>query len=247
MREEYLDIDSMNCPNCGAPLPETARDTWVCLYCQSLVRLEEGEEAPGFVIEKSVTDEEMAEIKQALLNHSRDNALQLYRQLTGSSEEEAQKAIDELGRQLSLKAIIQQQLSPIGWLFVAIWLGLFIGTVVAWATGFVSGLMAVLLAGFAFYNLVSLYPTILISLRYLKAPRAPATTINFAYIGKTLLRREPVHLYKILLDVQPEGAESFRAQALIPVRERNRSRVQVGHVIRIKYLPDQEDSVIFDR
>ena len=242
-----MSIETMNCPNCGAPLPLTARETWVCLYCQSLVRRQPDDEAPGVVVDKSVTEEEMAEIKQALLNHSRENATQLFQQLTGSTEEVARSAIDELGRQLSLKAIIQQQLSATGWLFVVVWLGLIVGTLWAWATGLLSGLVAVLLAGFALYNLVSLYPTILISLRYMKAPRARATTVNFAYIGKTLLRREPVHLYKILLDVQPEGAESFLAQALIPVRERNRSRVQVGHVLRVKYLPDQEDSVIFDR
>jgi len=34
-----VSIEALNCPNCGAPLPNSPPDgPWLCIYCSSLVR-----------------------------------------------------------------------------------------------------------------------------------------------------------------------------------------------------------------
>jgi hypothetical protein len=252
-------VETLDCPNCGAPLPAQAGQAavWVCLYCDSLVRMaaEAGQAAPA--VAGQVAPEVMAEVKQLLLSGRRAEAAERYQQLAGADAEAAEQAVAALVREVSAHTIRRQQLSLFGVVVVGLSLAALLAAVAAAATGALGAGWALLLALLPAAVLLVFGPGLAISLRYLLAPRARATVQKQTYIGQIQTRYGLIHAYRLLLEVSPRplrsaaragrNGEPFRAEIMVPVREKSLRYLKTGTPLQVKYLPGDPASVVFDR
>ncbi|HEU4327978.1 MAG TPA: hypothetical protein VFS21_32880 [Roseiflexaceae bacterium] len=239
--------ETLRCPSCGAPAPaRPAGELWVCVYCDSVVRLSAGEAGPEAAVERTLPADQMPAIRQLLLAGRRSEAADAYRQASGADEQETAQAIESLAREISLATVRGQQLSRYGW--AALGLSALGIALVAWAgwTGALSPLAALALAVFPVSLVLLFLPNLRVSLRYLTAPRAPATVERTAYIGLVRVRTGPIHTYRILLRVQPPDAPAFPAELVLPVRDQNRHKLAAGATFDVRYRSGEPDSVIFD-
>jgi hypothetical protein len=242
-------VTSLHCPNCGAPLPPKVQSGLaVCLYCNATVRIQPDEAtSPETIatVEARLDAERMAEIKQMLLAGHRSEALQCYQQLTGAGDVDAEQAVGDLGRQLTVDIVRHQNLTPYGVLMVILWAVVFIGAGAAGLAGRLHPLLAILATVFAGWNLFFYYPAVRTTLRYMGAPVALANTLKLAPIGQFYLRGRTVHAFKVWLEVRPKAGQPFQAEMILPVREKNLPRAREGEVIQVKYLPNRPGQVIY--
>jgi len=242
-----MSIETLNCPNCAAPLhPQPGQPLTICLYCNSTIRLNLSAAQSTAAVETSIQPEVMEQVRQLMMSGRRAEAAQMYQQKTGTSAQDAQAAVNDLGKQITFSTIQRQQLTPYGIVFVLVSALLLGVSAIGWVTGRLHPLIAVALTGFALLQFAVFGRSLLTTLKFLGARTAPATTLKLAPIGVTKLRDTTVHSFKVLLEVRPETGQPFRAEILLPVRSENLSRAQPGAVIRVKYLPNDPGSVIFD-
>ncbi len=241
-----MPVEALNCPNCGAPLRQPPVDgPWFCIYCNSLLQVQDRGGSPHPGLENTLDAEAMNSVKQLLISGKRTEAIQRFQQLSGLDFEQARRMIDQMAAEFSIETIFHQQLTPGGITLVAISLFLIPAALLAWWLGGLNPWLAVILVALGGFGLFVYGRAALTTLRYLNAPTAPATTVNFTQIGGVQRGRLRVHTFLILLEVHPKDGPPFQAQAVIPVREENIVRVRQGEVIQVKYLPGRPDSVIF--
>lgn len=239
---------ALNCPNCGAPIqPGPGASLTLCLYCNTAVRLQPAQPDAPPAAETALAEADMAAIKQMMLDGKRDEALRLYQQQTGVSTEAAGEAIGDLGRQVSLSIIRRQRLTPAGVGYVALYALTLVAGILLATNGTLHPILGYGVAVFGGLQLLFLLPTILISLRFLRARPAIATTLRLAPIGVYKLRGQLIHTFKVLVEVQPNGEPAFQGELLLPVRAANLPRAQPGARLHVRYLPDASHQIIFDR
>jgi hypothetical protein len=248
--------ESLNCPNCGAPLKITAQQNWaVCLYCNATLRLEPQSQPEGTsdiagrspTLASTLDDAEMGKVKQFLLDGQKESALELYSRRTGASEEDAREALTDLRQKLSLDVVRQQQLTTGGILIVGVY-GLL--TVVGMYMLFSGGIHWLISLAAMLYGAWMLYfyfPAVASTLAFRKGKPAKAQVLKLAEVGKTHIGRQRVRVFKLLVEIQPlDGSAPYPAEMLLPIREENTPRAQPGTSILVKYLPQQPERVIFD-
>jgi uncharacterized Zn finger protein (UPF0148 family) len=237
-----LPAESLNCPNCGAPLRQPSEgETAFCMYCNSLIRL--GTAKPSQ--KGSLDEEEMNSIKKLITSGQRDEAVERFQELSGLDAGQAQHTIDEMAEELSIKTIFNQQLTRAGMIQVGLSVVFLPASLLAYQVGLISPWITLLLVALSGFTLYAFGRGALTTLRYRKAPVAKATTQNFTQIGEVQRGRMRVRNFLFLLKVQPVNGEPFLARAIIPVREENVKSIKPGEVITVKYLPGRPDSVIF--
>ena len=240
-------IAPLYCPNCGAPLhPGPDRGLIICLYCNSAIRIQMAAQ-PQATVESSIAADSMAEVKQLLLAGHQQEALSLYQRRTGADMADAESAIADLSRQVSLDIIRSQTLTPYGILAVFMVALLLAVSAAAGLLGRLHPLLAIGLAGFAILNLLFFAPSIRATIAFLGASIAPATVLKLAPVGTITMRGKSVHTFKFLLEVRPETGAPFQAELLVPVRNESLLRAQPGAVLRVKYLPHDPARMIFYR
>jgi uncharacterized Zn finger protein (UPF0148 family) len=242
--EGALPAESLNCPNCGAPLRQPAEgETAFCMYCNSLIRF--GAAKPS---KKASLDEgEMNSIKQLIASGQRTEAVERFQELSRLDSQQAQHTIDEMAEAFTIKTVFNQQLTRAGMAQVVLSVILLPFSLLAYQTGLISPWVTLIIVGLAGFTLYAFGRGAITTLRYWKAPVAKATTLNFTQVGEVQRGRLRVRNFLFLLKVQPENGEPFMARAIIPVREDNVKSIKPGGVISVKYLPDQPDSVIFNQ
>lgn len=239
-------ITSLHCPNCGAPIhPSPNQALLICLYCNAAIRIKPETSQPQLAAGASLDDDTMAQIKQLLLSGRQDEAVRLYQQQTGADPQEAQEAIGNLGKQISIDVVRHQTLRPFGILVVAIMVLILVVSVAAGLLGRMHLVLAIGLAGFAALNLLFFAPAIRATLEFLGAKIAPATIVKLAPVGVATMRGQTVHSFKFLLEVHPENGQPFQSELLVPVRSANLAKAQPGAVILVKYLPHDPTRLIF--
>lgn len=241
-----MPVESISCPNCGAPLGQPpSEDPWFCLYCSSLLLVQDQAGLLQPVVQNKLDGEAMNSIKQLLISGKREEAIRRFQQLSGLDLEEARRMIDQMAADFSVETIFHQQLTRGGIVAVAASLLVFSAALLAWLLGWLNPWLAVFLMALAGFLLFVYGRGALTTLRYRNAPTAPARTMHSTRIGAVQRGALRVHTYLILLEVQPQGGLPFQAKAIIPVREENVARVRQGEMIQVKYLPGRPDSVIF--
>jgi hypothetical protein len=244
-----MTAEALNCPNCNAPLPMPgAGGLWVCLYCNSLVRLQAPTgEAPRAALAGAVAPEAMAEIKQLVLAGRRAEALERYRQAAQATPEEAEQAVALLARALSAAVIRRQQLNALG-LFLVGSSAVAVAALLALAArGALAPQWALLLGLGPLAMLAVFAPGIRTSLRYLGARAAPAAILQHTYIGELQPGQRPIYTYRLLLEVRPPGAPPFQAELMLPVRHQSLAALRPGALLQVKYLPGDPASLLFDK
>jgi len=239
-------VTAFHCPNCGAPLnPDPQRELVICLYCNCTIRLQADSTQPEAVVESTLTDDDMAHLKQLLIAGRQPEAIQRYQQLTKATAPEAEAVISDLGQHLTFDTIRHQFLTLRGYVFVAASAGLLIISAFAGLSEKLHPLLAVGLAGFSILNLFLFAPAIRTTLQFGGAPTASATILKSAPLGEMKIGGQMVQAFKFLLEVQPASGPAFQAELLVPVREQNLRRAQPGSVIQVKYLPRDPARLMF--
>ena len=239
-------IESLHCPNCGAPIhPGPNQGLLICLYCNAAIRIPPETSQPQVEAGASLGDDQMAQIKQLLLDGRHDEAIRLYQQQTGADPQDTKEAIGNLGKQISIDVVRHQTLQPFGILVVVIMMLMLVVSIAAGLLGRMHPALVIALAGFAALNLFFFAPGIRATLEFLGAKVAPATIVKLAPVGEATMRGQTVHSFKFLLEVQPEDGQPFRSELLVPVRGASLAKVQPGAVILVKYLPHDPTRLIF--
>lgn len=237
-------IESLNCPNCGAPQRQPqAGVAWVCIYCNSLIRLQAGE--PRARLNTTLDAAELTDVKRLLISGKREGAIRLFQRLTDLDDEQAATAIEQMAAEFSMDTLFHQQLTPFGMLLASLSLALLPASLAGWWMGVLNPWLAVAAAALSLFGLFVYGRGGITTLRYWNAPIAPATTLYFSHIGAAQAGKSRLHTFLILLEVMPKEAPPFQARAIIPVRDENVGRVRQGEIIQVKYLPGKPDSVIF--
>jgi hypothetical protein len=238
-------IDSLHCPNCGAPIhPGPNQGLLICLYCNTSIRIQTQHDQPQATAEASLDADMMAQVKQLLLAGRQEEALRLYQQ-TGANPQEAQEAIGNLGKEISIDIVRRQTLRPFGVLVVVLMALILAVSVVAGLLGRMHPVLAIVLAGFAALNLFFFAPGIRATIEFLGGTIAPATIVKLAPVGAATMRGQTVHTFKFLLEVQPANGQPFQSELLVPVRDASLAKAQPGTVIQVKYLPRDPTRLIF--
>jgi hypothetical protein len=239
-------LQSLNCPNCGAPLRQpTTADLWLCVYCNSLIRVLADQSPVQASLERSLDASALEVVKQLVHSGKRQEAIDRYQMLSGVDLEQATRMIDQMAVDFSMDTIFSQQLTTGGIILVASGLLLLLFGLLSLVLGWLDPVWAVIVSILAVIDLLIYSRGALTTLRYWRAPIAAAETLHFAHIGAVLNGRMRVHTYKVVFEVRPKDATSFQAEAIIPVREENISRLRQGEVIQVKYLPGVPNSIIF--
>jgi hypothetical protein len=240
--EGTLPAESLNCPNCGAPLRQPPDgETAFCMYCNSLIRL--GAAKPSK--KGTLDEEEMSSIKKLITSGQREEAVERFQQLSGLDTAQAQQAIAEMAQAFTIKTVFNQQLTRAGMVQVVLSVIFLPLSLLALQTGLISPWITVLIVALSGFTLYAFGRGAITTLRYWKAPVAKATTLHYTQIGEVQRGRLSVRNFLFLLKVNPENGEPFLARAIIPVREDNVKSLKPGEVITVKYLPGDPDSVIF--
>ena len=248
MRSLKNSVESLSYPNCGAPLRQPpSRGPWLCMYCNSLIRVQAETGLPRLSLESSLDAQAMSSVKQLLVSGQREAAVRRFQELSGLDLEQAQRAIDQMAADFSIDSLFHQQLTPAGILLAAASLILLPASLLAWGLGGLNPWLALICAALSGFGLFVYGRGLLTTLRYLNAPLAPATTLHFTPIGAVRRGRLRVHTFLILLEVHPKDGPPFQAQAVIPVREENVARVRQGEILQVKYLPGRPDSAIYQQ
>ena len=188
----------------------------------------------------------MEKVKQLLLDGQAGAALELYCQLTGASPEAAREALADLGQKLSLDVVRQQQLTPAGIGIVIIYALVALSGLGLWASGRVHWLVGLVLFFLGAWMVYFYYPALAATLRFRRGKPARAEVINLAEVGVTRLGKQRVRVFALLVEVHPEDCSPpYKAEMRLPVREQNVMRAQPGTSIRVKYLPDQPEKIIY--
>ncbi|GIK56072.1 MAG: hypothetical protein HND44_04115 [Chloroflexi bacterium] len=241
-------LELLNCPNCHAPLDYSPGQTLcICLYCNSTIRIHHDTSQPAATTEKQLSTADMAEIKELLLAGQMDTAVQRYQQIAHCHQSEAQAAIATLSNQISFKALRQQQLSRGGLIFFVILLVGLAWALVGGLTGQLHPVIAIAITVFALLYIALFGKGFLISLRYLRAANGVATVQHFTRISSSQTGRRTFHLFRIIVEVQPEPGAPFQMEMLLPVRDRSVDKLHQGTRFGVKFLPGDENSVIFNK
>jgi hypothetical protein len=238
-----MQAEALNCPSCGAPLhPPSVDDLVVCVYCSSLIRVSI---SAGASLERSLDASSLDVVKQLVISGKRQEAIDRYRLLAGVDLEQATRMIDQMAVDFSMDTIFSQQLTNGGILLFVAGLLLLLFGLFSLVLGWINPVLAAILLILAILDLLVYSRGALTTLRYWRAPVASAVTLQFVRIGAVNNGRMRVHVYRIVFEVRPTDAAPFRAEAVIPVREENVSRVRQGEVIQVKYLPGVPNSIKF--
>lgn len=244
-----MQLKALNCPNCAAPLQVEANQALtICLYCNSSIRLTyPGPNQAQPAADSTLPADTIEQIKQLLLAGRQPEALLLYREKTGATEDQAVQTIRNLGNQISAHIVTGQQLSNTGILLITFaLLALSVGLVTAVTRTLPFILAAVLIAVGLFFVLI-LGRSFLTSLRYLRAQTAPAAVLRLAPIGQVQTSSGPVHTFRLLLEVRPPQGLPFQAQMNMPVRHHNLAHLHENTILQVKYLPNNPNSVVFNK
>lgn len=238
-------MQSLTCPNCGAPLTDqSGQKLWLCIYCNTLIRVAEGDAEP--TVEKTVSTAEMDQVKALLAEGKRDAATALYQQITGLPAEEAETAVETLVKQYAYGIVRRQQLNGVGVVMVILYALALPLSLIAWRQGIFHPVLAILIAGFSALNLLVFERAIRTTIQYLGAPKAKAVIQHYTQTSKVPVRGGDVYTFKVLLEVQPAHGTPFQETMILPVREKNLPKMRQGGAIWVKYKPGEAGSLLFD-
>ena len=240
-----MQIQSLNCPNCGAPLHiEAGQALAICVYCDSNIRISYSQDAPAQASKEStLAPEAISRIKQLLRSGKRGEAVQLYQTETHASPPEAEKAIQVFAQQIVFGVMQEQQLSPLGVVLSLLFITLLVGSAIAGLTGAIHPVLALVLVGASVFLLWPFPRSIRTTLEFLRARSAPAVVLKVVPMGEA----RGVHTFRVLLEVRSPDGGAFQTEINLPVREKNLSKLHTDTVIQVKYLPGDTRRVIFDK
>jgi hypothetical protein len=241
-------VESLHCPNCGAPLPrQPAQTLAACLYCNSTIRITPGA-APVATHAVEVPPEAVDEVKRLLLLGQHAPAVAYYASAAQVSAQAAELAVQGIERTMAYYP-------PLNHWGVAMWAGLVLvglgallwgGLLIQRGAVAVGVLVMIVSALFTAANVLVLgrgLPGYLLSLR---GRAAKALVLKTWLIRTARVSGQPVELTRLLLEVHPEGGRPYQAEANIYVRAVSKPKFTPGASIRVKYDPQAPDRIVVE-
>lgn len=239
-----MQLEGLNCPNCGAPLTVGPQQTLsICTYCNTSVRISRNESAhssaPQTLTVQTVSEDIVAKVKQLLLDGRQPEAVRVYREGANVSPQEAEEAVNKLYQTIAFGILGGQPLALFGWLYMG--LSVAIGIVGAlWGLQLISGgstlfgvaVMALAL-GFAALNLWVFGRAIPASLLALFGRPAEAAVLKVSRIGELKTRRQG-HLARLWLEVRPREGAAYRVEINGAVSPESFAKLHPGAVIAVR-------------
>jgi hypothetical protein len=232
-------IDSLECPNCGAPVPRVPAQTLAaCVYCNSTLRIDP---AAGGGVQRAneVLPEVIDEVKRKLLLAQHYPAVQYYAQQAQVSEAAAETAVKAIERNMAY----YPPLAPAGLVLLvalefvnaALLLG---GGWLAWQGRWLPGVLLILLGAFLALGNTLVIMRGLPGLRLERRGVAARAEIRKRWvISQQRIRGEPAELTRLLVAVRPPGQPPYTAEANCFVSEKSRPKFEPGRIIQVKYDP----------
>lgn len=238
-------IESLDCPNCGAPLDiKQGQEITICMYCNSSVRITAlGDGSEKNVLQTEVKPEIINKIKQLLLEVKKNEAIEMYINETSLSREEAEKAVNIIHAGITNRVILERPLSFAGLIYTILFILLLIGS---FYTGTILNIDSAIIKilswivfAFSLLTLLATIRTFITTIKFISCKWTDARVLKFAKIGET----KKIDIYRVLIEILPDKAASFQAQTNLPVRKINASLLVTGIILKVKYLKDRSSVI----
>ncbi len=234
---------SLNCPNCAAPLQVRERQTVaLCVYCGSSVKIEVDGSKPHSIEQRELTADVLRQINQLLLDGKRAEAVAIYRQQAGVTNDEAAEAIDNLAKQMTRRTMGQQPISNAGILILVVFSAVGIGALV-WGITNNSWLVALLGAGWALLQGFAFFPAMRVRWFYETGEAAPAVVQKMIALGEIMVRGEKVSAVRLWLEVHPSGHTPFHLERNVIMRQHSLEQLAPGIVVEVKCKADRGKAI----
>lgn len=243
-----VNVESLHCPNCGAPLPLQPMQTLAaCMYCNSTIRITPGA-APVATRAAEVPPEAIDEVKRLLLLRQHAPAVSYYAQAAQVDAAAAELAVKGIERTMAYFPPLSSAGIVLLAAFDLIGLAGLLGGVLLVQRGsvFVGALVLAVSALFTAANLWVLgrgLPGFMLSLN---GRPAAAQVLKTWLIRTDTVRGQPVALTRLLLEVRPDGAAPYQAEANIYVREVSQAKFAPGAQVQVKYDPHAPARVVVE-
>ncbi len=229
-------VESLHCPNCGAPLPRQSMQTLAaCMYCNSTIRITPGA-APVATRAVEVPPEVVDEVKRLLLMSQHPAAVEYYAQQAQVSADAAELAVKGVERTMAYYPPLSVGgVAVLGGLALIGVAGLVGGALLLqqgnWPVGAVVVAVSALFTFANLWLLVRGLPGYMLGLR---GRSTPAGVLKTWLIRTNVAQGQPVELTRLLLEVRPEGGRPYQAEANIYVRVARKLKFAPGQVIEVK-------------
>jgi hypothetical protein len=248
-------VQSLDCPQCGAPLPLQAAQTLAaCVYCNSTVHIgpapTPGGTAPPPVAVRAVEvrPEVIDEVKKMLLLGQHMPAVAYYSREARISTEVAEIAVKGIEQNMAYFP----PLTGIGVLMLVVLEGLSSAAIVGGAV-LLNNAQYLLGVGLVLVGIFLTLGSTLVLLRGLpgflltqRGRPATAQILKAWVIRKDVMKGVPVELTRLLLEVRPaeRGLAPYQAEANCFVTEPSKPKFTVGSFIQVKYSPGDKRRLV---
>ena len=237
-------IESLNCPNCGAPLNvKQDDDIAFCSYCNSSIHINKHEETGEHnVVHKAISPEDIRKIKQLIMSGNKTQAIALYQKVSDTDELQASKIIELFVKGITNKISLNRPLSIKGIIFSLLFLLVFIFSAYILISGISKlGIVKVICwVLMIFINLISISRSIFVTIKYSTKKWTKATILKYFLISE----KKKLSFFKVLLDVQETGGNSFRTETNIVIKTDDIAKLQEGKTIDVKYFPEEKNNLL---
>ncbi len=241
-----LHIESLNCPNCGAPLDiKTGNEITFCSYCNSSIRISRHEETGEHSAAHTLISPELInEIRQLILSGKKTEAVEMYRRAMNISQQEAEKVIESYVGGITDRIVLNRPLSAKGILFFFLFLLILVSSGYILFSGIAKAkpfqVICWMIMFFSLITLVSIWRSITATIKYFPRKWTKATILKYVLISE----KKNLSFFKVLLDVKEPGGETFRAETNIMIKTDNITKLQEGKIIDVKYLEGQKKNIL---
>ena len=241
-----LEIESLNCPNCGAPLNvKPNEEIAFCLYCNSSIRISKHEETgEQNVVHTRIPAEIIKEIKQLILSGNKSMAIEICQKASNTDEAEASRIIETFITGITNKIALNRPLSLKGILFAVLYFAILISAGYVLISGISNaGVVKVvcwILMIFMFIIILSISRSIFVTIKHSTKKWTKAVILKYVLITQ----KKKLSFFKVLLDVKEQDSNSFRTETNIMMKTADISKLQEGKIIDVKYYPGEKNNVI---
>lgn len=232
-------LSMAKCPNCGAPHdPDPQRNSVICIYCSTTLRVERAAAAPVTLRAQSVPKEDIERVTQLLVDGKREEAIAHYMRVASLSRDDAEQAIASLVISSYFELTKRLPLNGFGFFLYGVRVSVFLG-VAGWAaTRAVDSaawfaLVAIALV-FAVLQLVSFVPHLRSTL-----------VSSFGAVGRGRVQRRAVlrgdekkdeYLVAVMFEVAPDdGGPTFVDQETLFVGGATLQKLTPGNVLQVRF------------
>jgi uncharacterized Zn finger protein (UPF0148 family) len=241
-----LHIESLNCPNCGAPLNvKQGEDITFCLYCNSSIHISKHEDTGEHsATHTGIPPEIINEVKQLISEGKKAEAVEMYQKAANISRPEAEKLINTLVKGITDRIILERPLNAKGIMFSVLSLLIIISAVYALLSGIANGtvfkVICWVLLFFGSLNIISIIRSIIATIKFFTRKWTKATILKFAMISQ----KKNLSFFKVFLEVKEPGGETFRGETNIMMKTEDIAKLQEGRTIDVKYLEGNKKNIV---